>query len=118
MTKIAILIAALLVQAQEPKPALLCDSPEQIERIINLAATEPVQAAVATTNEEAQKPNACGALLVVLNEGEEVKRVRGASGSYRIVEVMVVAVFVPQQGLRPVQPFWQFTLLPIRELPA
>jgi hypothetical protein len=116
MTKLAILIAALLVQAQEPKPALLCDSPEQIERIINLVATETVQAAVAATNVEARKPNACGALLVVFNEGEEVKRVRGASGSYRIVEVMVVAVFVLEHGLRPVQPFWQFTLLPVREV--
>jgi hypothetical protein len=71
---------------------LICDSPEQVQRILALHGEgSSVQSALATVNLESHNPAACAIAVTAFVENEEVSKVNVPNGIVRLVQIIVFA---------------------------
>ena len=97
--------------AQEPQVGhgLICDTPDQLKQIVeHTAASRNFEASVEKVN---AGTHACGMAQIAYLQGETVGQLRTAEGLRDIVQIMVIAVVLPQ-GMHPVlPPLVQYTLV-------
>jgi len=82
-------------QSIETGTGLLCDQPSEVERFFSLLEDD-LQTAIEQVNAEAHKASACAVVQVAFVKGNEVAAGRHKNGSYKVVEVVVVAIFNDQ----------------------
>jgi hypothetical protein len=100
----ALRLAVLLVLMGAPARAyeieigttVLCDTPQQAERIAGLLEGD-TQVAIGTVNAEARDPTACAILNVAYVRGAKAGTAKSKAGTFDIVEVLVVG-YVSQAG--------------------
>lgn len=92
---------------------MLCDTPKQIERYIELFDGNQ-DAAIKAVNTEASNPTACAMTNVAYVQGEEVGIARSASDSYKVVQIAVVAVNAGP-GYQYIKPSVFYTLVKLKE---
>lgn len=98
--------------AQEAGTGIICDTPQQTEQYVSLAAakvsnSEAIQQINGTTH-------ACGIISVAYLRGAEVSRVRNSAGTFVVVGILVIAADIGM-GLQPVTPLMQYTVFRIPE---
>lgn len=86
---------------------IACDTQAQVEKYVQIA-----DQADALHQVNAEKPTACAILNIMFIEGAEVSRVSNAQGFYRVINVLVIGVVLPQ-GVRQVPPLEQYILVRI-----
>ena len=92
-------------QSIETGTGLLCDQPSEVERFFSLLEDD-LQTAIEQVNAEAHKASACAVVQVAFVKGNEVAAGRHKNGSYKVVEVVVVAIFNDQWlSVTPVQQY-------------
>jgi hypothetical protein len=82
-----------------------CDTEGQIERYASLIGANDSAQAVQIVNDEAQNPRACGAVAIAYKISKQtVASVRNAKGSFRIVEIVVIAASADGSRWQAVDP--------------
>jgi hypothetical protein len=92
---------------------MICDTRQQVERLLTLLDLGP-QEAVGKVNAEEKNPNACGLATMAYTESAELSTARNRDGAFRIVQIVVIGVGTPQ-GFRPVAPTAFYSLVKIEE---
>jgi len=96
-------------------PALICDSPQQLNRFVDLINTgREALDAIRVVNEEAENPTACGNALAAFEIGKTVAEVKMLGQLFSIVEVKVTALNDGSEWTQ-VQPTTQYS---IRQIPV
>lgn len=109
-----VLVFPLGAQAQEPEAGvgLICDTPDQLKEIVELATvSRNFEASVEKVNNGS---NACGVAQVLYLKGEKVGQVRSPDGLRDIVKIIIVGLVTPQ-GVMPVPPLVQYTMFPSKD---
>ena len=81
-----------------------CDTEDQIERYASLIGAKDSAEALQIVNDEAQNPRACGAVAIAYKISKQVTNVRNEKGSFRIVEIVVIAAASGNGGWQMVDP--------------
>jgi hypothetical protein len=98
--------------AQAAFRVILCDTPEQIERVFTLQADGMTfEEAIDTTNLHAQKPNACSKATVEASILEVVRDITLKGNTHIIVKVGVTAVS-DGKNMLPIPFLEQFGVMP------
>jgi hypothetical protein len=91
---------------------ILCDTPEQIERVFTLQADGmSFEEAIESTNLRAEKPNACSKATVEASLLEVVRDITLSGNSHVIVKVAVTAVS-DGNNMLPIPYLEQFGMMP------
>ena len=117
----ALCIAALSLTLSIPSRAhrievgtgVFCVTEKQVERFVAVFDGD-ARAAMNVVNAEDKDPTACVVGTVAFVRGAEVATARSRSGTYHIVEVLVVG-FLTEAGFRPVGPAGSFSVEKIDE---
>ena len=108
-------IGILLIVSSPTKAAfrvILCDTPEQIERVFTLhAGGTTFEEAIESTNLQAEKPNACSKATVEASFLGVVRDITLRGNAHVIVKVVVTAVSDGERML-PVPLLKQFGVMP------
>jgi len=108
-------IGILLTVGSPAKAAfrvILCDTPEQIERVFTLQADGMTfEAAIESTNLHAEKPNACSKATVEASLLEVVRDITLRGNTHIIVKVAVTAVS-DGKNMLPIPVLEQFGVMP------
>src|SRR5262245_41198139 len=100
----------------ETGSGVICDTREQAQRLAFLL-DDDAHAAIRTVNAEAHDATACALATVAYVRGAKAGTARSKSGTFEIVEVLVVGVET-RRGLRQASPAVYFTLFKVDERPA
>src|SRR5262245_61610039 len=100
----------------ETGSGVICDTREQAQRLAVLLEDD-AQAAIGTVNAEAHDATACALATVAYVRGAKAGTARSKTGTFEIVEVLVVGVET-RRGLRQASPAVYFTLFKVDERPA
>jgi hypothetical protein len=92
---------------------VFCDTQRQVERFVAVFSGDD-QAALNIVNAEENDPTACVLGTAAFIRGAEITTARGRSGTYHIVEVLIVG-FLTNTGFRPVGPAGSFSVERIDE---
>jgi hypothetical protein len=92
---------------------VFCDTQRQVERFVAVFDGDE-RAAMNVVNAEEKDPTACVLGTVAYIRGAEVATTRSRSGTYHIVEVLVVG-YLTDSGLWPVSPAGSFSVEKIDE---
>jgi hypothetical protein len=111
-----LLYAPARAQDMEVGTSLVCDTQEQIERVITLFRGN-MQFAVNAVNTAEKDPNACGVVNMAYLRGREVAMIRTKTGTFRILRVLAVGV-VTEGGIAPTGPAIYFALDAVDEREA
>ena len=89
---------------------LICDSPEQLHRFVDMRnqgrnATE----AIRTVNQEANNPIACGTVMAAFAPGRSVDKMKMRGEAVELIEITIVAVR-DGTGWTRVPPTTQYTI--------
>lgn len=93
----------------ETGSGVICDTREQAQRLA-LLLDRDAQAAIRIVNAEARDANACSLATVAYVRGAKAGTARSKSGTFEIVEVLVVGVET-RRGLQQASPAVHFTLV-------
>lgn len=108
-------IGILLTVGSPAKAAfrvILCDTPEQIERVFTLQADGiTFEEAIESTNLQAERPNACGKATVEASLLEVVREITLRGNAHNIVKVGVTAVS-DGKNMLPIPFLVQFGVMP------
>jgi len=100
----------------EIETGVICDTREQAQRLA-LLPEDDAQAAIRTVNAEAHDAQACALASVAYVRGAKAGTARSKTGTFEIVEVLVVGVET-RRGLQQASPAVYFTLFKVEERPA
>lgn len=118
---------ALPAQAQSNPPAeeqnmqigagLVCDTPAQTRRYVELFRGD-AKAAADAVNKEEGKEEACSFGVIAFIRGEDVERARSSTDeTVQIAEVLVLGVGVEDKLMR-IEPVRWYTIFPVQETEA
>ena len=123
---LALLALAVPAPAQNKPPndgavqvsaGLVCDTPKQIVRYVELFRGN-ARAAADAVNAEEGKDEACVIGVVAFIRGENVTRIKSVvDEAVQIAEILVVAVATPA-GMEPIEPVHWYTIFPVDEAEA
>ncbi len=72
---------------------LICDSPQQLHRFVEIRNQgRNAEEAIRTVNEEAKSPIACGSVMAAFAPGKPIDKMRMLGESVELIEITVVAV--------------------------
>jgi hypothetical protein len=95
---------------------VICTTQDQLRRYAALYEKGQLGNVVAEkVNKEVGDETACGIALVAFVIGDKFGQVRTADGPFEVTEILIVAANLGR-GWAKVQPFVQFTLIPIKEI--
>lgn len=105
------------VQAYEVEtgPVLVCDTRQQLERLVQLSDDEPEERALDAVNAEEHNPNACAVVNVTFVRGPQIGIARSQSQAFELYPVAVIGTATPS-GYQSVEPTVYFTLVNVKEL--
>jgi hypothetical protein len=110
-------IGSLLIVGSPAKAAfrvILCDTPEQIERVFALHVDGATfDDAIKSTNTQAESPNACSKATVEATLLEVVREITLRGNTHAIIKVAVTAVS-DGENMLPVPSLEQFGVMPGR----
>ena len=111
-------ILALPLRAQDVQvgTALVCDTREQVERVVALYDGD-FDAAVSTVNAEVQDPSACAMASMPYLVSPPLATERRKDLTFQIVQILVVGV-ITKNGVAPVEPTKLFSVLEVDEREA
>ena len=92
---------------------VICETHEEVQRFVNLMANKDAGGAVQTVNRERENPLACGMATVAFRTGKDHGEVRNGKGSYKILEIEVVAGTANGSWHMIVPKRTQFTAVPL-----
>ncbi len=92
---------------------VICDTHEEVQRFVNLMASKDAGGALQTVNREKENPLACGMATVAFRAGKDHGEVRNGKGSYKILEIEVVAGTANGSWHMIVPKRTQFTAIPL-----
>ncbi len=92
---------------------VICDTHEEVQRFVNLMATKDAGGAVQAINREKENPLACGMATVAFRAGKDHGEVRNGKGSYKILEIEVIAGTANGSWHMIVPRRTQFTAIPL-----
>jgi hypothetical protein len=93
--------------------ALICDTRQQVERIVSFMRGD-LQSAVNAVNTAEHDRTACGMSRLAFVRGAKLATVRTSEETFQIVEILVVGV-VTQAGVQAVVPNVQVSLFKVEE---
>jgi hypothetical protein len=93
--------------------ALVCDTRQQVERIVSLMRGD-LQSAVNAVNAAEHGPTACGMSRLAFVRGANLATMRTKEETFQIVEILVVGV-VTEAGVQAVVPNVQVSLVKVEE---
>ena len=116
MWKLILAVAGILLTVGSPAKAafrvILCDTPEQIERVFTLQADGMTfEEAIESTNLHAGKPNSCSKATVEALLLEVVRDITLGGNTHIIVKVAVTAVS-DGENMLPIPFLEQFGVMP------
>jgi len=100
-------------QTVEVETGVFCDTQKQMERYVALYNGD-TQTALNAVNKEVNDPTACVYGTIAYIRGAEVATARSRSGTYHVVEVIVVG-FMTHSGFRAAAPAASFSAEKIDE---
>jgi hypothetical protein len=117
----ALCVAALSLMLSTPAHAhrievgtgVFCDTQRQVERFVAVFNGD-ARAALNVVNAEEKDPTACVFGTIAYIRGPEVATARSRSGTYHIVEVLVVG-FLTEAGFRAAGPAASFSIEKVDE---
>ena len=111
-------ILALPLRAQDVQvgTALVCDTRQQVERVVALYDGD-FDAAVSTVNAEVQDPSACAMASMAYLVSPPLATERRKDLTFQIVQILVVGV-ITKNGVAPVEPTKLFSVLEVDEREA
>jgi hypothetical protein len=88
---------ALAQQVDKAAPAvghgLICDSPQQLHRFVDIRNQgRNADDAVRTVNEEAKNPIACGTVMAAFAAGKPIDKMKMLGEAVELVEITIVAI--------------------------
>ena len=92
---------------------VICDTQDEVQRFVNLMADKDAGGALQTVNRETENPLACGMATVAFRAGKEHGEVRNSKGSYKILEIEVIAGTANGSWHMIVPKRTQFTAIPL-----
>lgn len=92
---------------------VICDTQEEVQRFVNLMASKDAGGALQAVNREKEKPLACGMATVAFRAGKDHGDVRNGKGSYKILEIEVIAGTANGSWQMIVPKRTQFTAIPL-----
>jgi hypothetical protein len=92
---------------------VICDTHEEVQRFVNLMASKDAGGAVQAINREKANPLACGMATVAFRAGKDHGEVRNGKGSYKILEIEVIAGTANGSWHMIVPKRTQFTAIPL-----
>jgi hypothetical protein len=92
---------------------VICDTQEEVQRFVNLMASKDAGGALQTVNRERENPLACGMATVAFRTSKEYGEVRNGKGSYKILEIEVIAGTANGSWHMIVPKRTQFTAIPL-----
>ena len=100
---LAVLLLTTPVSAGGPTPlaldknqvhigsGVICDTQDEVQRFVSLMANTDAGGALQIVNREKENPLACGMATVAFRAGKELGEVSNGKGSFKIVEIEVLA---------------------------
>ena len=70
---------------------VICDTQDEVHRFVSLMANNDTGGALQIVNREKENPLACGMATVAFRAGKEHAEVSNGKGSFKIVEIEVIA---------------------------
>jgi hypothetical protein len=99
-------------QAEEPDlnigSGLVCDTPQQVERFIDIYEGD-ADSALAEVNSEAEGESVCAIAEFAFVLGPQVGIVKNARGTFRIMQILVIGIFT-DDGFEASNPQTFFTV--------
>jgi hypothetical protein len=92
---------------------VICDTHEEVQRFVNLMADKGAGGALQSVNREKENPLACGMATVAFRAGKDHGEVRNGKGSYKILEIEVIAGTANGSWHLIVPKRTQFTAIPL-----
>jgi hypothetical protein len=92
---------------------VICDTHEEVQRFVNLMANKDAGGALQSVNREKENPLACGMATVAFRAGKDYGEVRNGKGSYKILEIEVIAGTANGSWHMIVPKRTQFTAIPL-----
>ena len=92
---------------------VICDTHEEVQRFVNLMGSKDAGGAVQTVNREKENSLACGMATVAFRAGKDHGEVRNGKGSYKILEIEVIAGTANGSWHMIVPKRTQFTAIPL-----
>lgn len=92
---------------------VICDTHDEVQRFVNLMANSDAGGALQAVNREKENPLACGMATVAFRTGKDHGEVRNGKGSYKILEIEVIAGTANGSWHMIVPKRTQFTAIPL-----
>ena len=90
---------------------IICDTQDEVTRFVQIIGEHDANGAIETVNREAANPIACGLATVAFKVGKEVGNIRTGKGTYKIMEIDIVAAASQEGSWRMITPRKQFTAI-------
>jgi hypothetical protein len=92
---------------------VICDTQDEVKRFVSLMASKDAGGALQTVNRETEKPLGCGMATIAFRAGKEHGEMRNGKGSFKIVEIEVIAGTANGAWQMIVPRRTQFTAIPL-----
>jgi len=92
---------------------VICDTRDEVKRFVSLMASKDAGGALQTVNRETDKPMGCGMATIAFRAGKEHGELRNGKGSFKIVEIEVIAGTANGSWQMIVPRRTQFTAIPL-----
>jgi hypothetical protein len=92
---------------------VICDTQDEVKRFVSLMASKDAGGALQTVNRETDKPLGCGMATIAFRAGKDHGEMRNGKGSFKIVEIEVIAGTANGAWQMIVPRRTQFTAIPL-----
>ena len=92
---------------------VICDTQDEVKRFVSLMASKDAGGALQTVHRESDKPVGCGMATIAFRAGKEHGEMRNGKGSFKIVEIEVIAGTANGSWQMIVPRRTQFTAIPL-----
>ena len=92
---------------------VICDTQDEVKRFVSLMASKDAGGALQTVNRETDKPLGCGMATIAFRAGKDHGEMRNGKGSFKIVEIEVIAGTANGSWQMIVPRRTQFTAVPL-----
>jgi hypothetical protein len=92
---------------------VICDTQDQVKRFVSLMTSKGAGGALQAVNRETDKPLGCGMATVAFRAGKDYGEMRNDKGSFKIVEIEVIAGTANGSWHMIVPRRTQFTAIPL-----
>jgi hypothetical protein len=88
---------------------IICDTESEMTRFVQIIGEQDTNSAIQIVNREASNPIACGMATVAFKVSKKAGDIRNSKGTYKIMEIDIVAAASNDGNWRLISPRKQFT---------